>query len=155
LKKRRVVDIVEELVNPFIAKKGLELVDIEFVKEGQHRYLRVYLDKEGGLSLDDCQEASEYLSDKLDELDPIKESYFLEVSSPGIDRPLKRDKDFEKYKGEFVEAHLYHPIDGQKIIEGKLMGLKDNTIVIDRDEKGTVSIPRDKVSLVKLSINFD
>ncbi|RKD27745.1 ribosome maturation factor RimP [Caminicella sporogenes DSM 14501] len=155
MQKKRVVDIVEELIVPFTEDKNLDLVDIEFVKEGQHRYLRVYLDKEGGLSLDDCQEASEYLSKKLDELDPIKESYFLEVSSPGIDRPLKRDKDFEKYKGELVEVRLYHPMDGQKIFEGKLLGLENNKIIIDIEKKGSISIPRDKVSLVKLLINFD
>lgn len=155
MQKKRVVDIVEELLISFLEKKNLELVDTEFVKEGQHRYLRVYLDKEGGLSLDDCQQVSEFLSKKLDEIDPIKESYFLEVSSPGIDRPLKRDKDFEKYKGELVEVRLYHPINGQKIFEGKLLGLEDNKIVIDRETKGLISIPRDKIALVKLLINFD
>lgn len=153
--KKRVVDIVEEIVAQFLTKKDIELVDIEFLKEGQHRYLRIYLDKEDGISLDDCQEVSEFLSGKLDEIDPIKESYYLEVSSPGIDRPLKRDKDFKKYAGELVEARLYHPIDSQKIIEGKLVGLQDNKIIIDRVTKGIIEIPRDKVSLVKLLVNFD
>ncbi len=153
--KKRVVDLVEEIISPFIDEKKLELVDVEFIKEGQHRYLRVYLDKENGLSLDDCQEASEYLSNKLDKLDPIKESYFLEVSSPGIERPLKRDKDFEKYKGELVEARLYHPIDGQKVIEGKLMGLINGKIVILREKKGEIAIPKDKVALVKLLFSFN
>lgn len=153
--KKRVVDIVEEIVTPFLVKNNIELVDVEFIKEGQHRYLRLYLDKETGISLDDCQEVSEYLSNRLDELDPIKESYYLEVSSPGIDRPLKRDKDFEKYAGELVEARLYHPIDSQKVIEGKLIGLKNNIIIIERETKGIIDIPRDKVALVKLLVNFD
>jgi len=155
LKGKRVVDIVEELVLPFLEEKDLELVEIEFVKEGQHRYLRVYLDKEDGLSLDDCQEVSEYISAKLDELDPIKENYFLEVSSPGIERPLKKDKDFEKYKERFVEVRLYQTLNGEKIIEGKLLGLKDNKIIIEREAKGIIEIARDKVSLVKLLIDFD
>jgi len=155
LTKKRVVDIVEEIVVPFLKTKNFELFDIEFVKEGEHRYLRLYIDKENGITLDDCQEVSEFLSDKLDELDPIKESYFLEVSSPGIERPLKRSKDFEKHVGDLIEARLYHPIDGQKVIEGKLLGLKNNKILIERETKGTIEIPKDKVSLVKLLVNFD
>lgn len=155
LKKKRVVDIVEGIVLPFIKDKNLELVEVEFVKEGEHRYLRVYLDKENGLSLDDCQDVSEYLSEQLDKLDPIKENYFLEVSSPGIERPLKKEKDFKKYKGRFVEARLYHPLNGEKIIKGKLLGLKDGKIVIERKEKGIIEITRDKVALIKLLINFD
>lgn len=155
MSKKRVVDIIEEIVNPFLVEKELELVDIEFVKEGQHRYLRVYLDKENGISLDDCQEVSVYLSEKLDKLDPIKENYFLEVSSPGVERPLKKEKDFEKYEGRLVEARLYHTLNGEKVFEGKLLGLKENKIIIDRDTKGTIEIPKDKVALVKLLINFE
>lgn len=155
MKKKRVVDIVEEIISPFLVEEQLELVDIEFVKEGQHRYLRIYLDKENGLSLDDCQAVSVYLSENLDKFDPIKENYFLEVSSPGVERPLKKDKDFEKYKGRVVEARLYHTLNGEKIIEGKLVGLRENKIIIDREAKGTIEIDRDKVSLVKLLINFD
>lgn len=147
--------MVEEIVLPFLKDKNLELVEVEFVKEGQHRYLRVYLDKEEGLGLDDCQKVSEYLSEKLDKLDPVEENYFLEVSSPGIERSLKKDADFEKYKGRLVEARLYHTLNGEKIIKGKLIGLKDNVILIDREEKGNVEIARDKVALIKLSINFD
>ncbi len=152
--KKRVVDLVEELLVPILNSKSLELVDVEFIKEGQHRYLRVYLDKNEGLSLDDCQEVSEFLNKKLDDLDPIKESYFLEVSSPGIERPLKTDKDFEKFKNELVEARLYHPVDGQKIVEGNLVGLVDNTLVINTEHKGNISIPRDKIALVKLLYKF-
>ena len=155
MKKKGVVDIVEEIALPFLAEKKLELVEIEFVKEGQYRYLRVYLDKEDGLSLDDCQEVSQYLSERLDQLDPIKENYFLEVSSPGVERPLKKDKDFEKYKGRLIEARLYHTLNGEKAINGKLLGLKDNKIVIDRETKGIIEVAKDKVSLVKLLINFD
>ncbi len=155
MSKKRVVDIVEEIVKPFLNENDLELVDIEFVKEGQHRYLRVYLDKENGVSLDDCQEVSVYLSEKLDKLDPIKENYFLEVSSPGVERPLKKAKDFEKYKGKSVEARLYHTLNGEKVFEGKLLGLKENKIIIDREAKGIIEIPKDKVSLVKLLINFE
>jgi ribosome maturation factor RimP len=147
--------MVEDILLPFLKGKDLELVEVEFVKEGQHRYLRVYLDKEEGLGLDDCQQVSEYLSQKLDEVDPVEENYFLEVSSPGIERPLKKDADFQKYKGRLVEARLYHTLNGEKIIKGKLLGLQNNKIMIDREEKGNLEIPRDKVALIKLSINFD
>lgn len=155
MKKKRVVDMVEDILLLFLKGKDLELVEVEFVKEGQHRYLRVYLDKEEGLGLDDCQQVSEYLSQKLDEVDPVEENYFLEVSSPGIERPLKKDADFQKYKGRLVEARLYHTLNGEKIIKGKLLGLQNNKIMIDREEKGNLEIPRDKVALIKLSINFD
>jgi ribosome maturation factor RimP len=147
--------MVEDILLPFLKGKDLELVEVEFVKEGQHRYLRVYLDKEEGLGLDDCQQVSEYLSQKLDEVDPVEENYFLEVSSPGIERPHKKDADYQKYKGRLVEARLYHTLNGEKIIKGKLLGLQNNKIMIDREEKGNLEIPRDKVALIKLSINFD
>ncbi len=113
-KKRKVVDIVQELVEKRVAESDIELVDVEFVKEGQHRYLRVYIDKLDGVSLDDCQALSVYLNEHMDSLDPIEENYFLEVSSPGIERPLKKDSDFERFTGRLVEIRLYYPLDGQK-----------------------------------------
>ncbi|QXM06108.1 ribosome maturation factor RimP [Crassaminicella indica] len=150
--KKRVTDIVEELVVAFVEENELELVDVEFVKEGQNWFLRVYIDKPGGVTIDDCQYVSEYISEKLDELDPIEQNYYLEVSSPGLDRPLKKDKDFEKYKGRMVEVNLYQALDGKKRIEGVLAGLKDGFIVLEMDKDGELKIPREKVSKVKLSV---
>ena len=92
----------------------MNLVDVEFLKEGANWYLRVYIDKPGGIAIDDCQAVSEQLSDKLDEVDPIKQSYILEVSSPGLERPLKKDSDFERFKGEQVEVKLFQPIERKK-----------------------------------------
>lgn len=153
--KMRVVDVVERLINNFIKDKEYELVDVEFVKEGQHRYLRVYMDKEGGISLDDCKLISDYLSEKLDELDPIEENYFLEVSSPGIERPLKKDKDFIKYKGKLIQVKLYRPLDGQKLYEGILEGLKNEEVILKLDSGKAIKIPRDKIALAKLVFKFE
>ncbi len=150
--KRRIVDIVKDLVLPVIEENGFELEDIEFVKEGKEWFLRVYIDKDGGITLDDCQIVSEYLSKRLDETDPIEHHYYLEVSSPGLDRPLKTERDFEKYKGRLVEVHLYEPIDGQKLIEGELMGLKENRISLKVSGDKIIELPREKASQVRLSV---
>jgi ribosome maturation factor RimP len=152
--KKKVEDIVSELALPIISEHGFELVDVEFVKEGSNWYLRIYIDKPSGITIDDCQVVSEELSDKLDSVDPIKQSYFLEVSSPGLDRPLKKESDFVKYKGELVEVRLFKPINGKKVFEGELEGLKDNKIVIKQGETGALEFERENVSLVKKVIKF-
>ena len=122
---------IEEIVQPIVDAKNFEIVDIEYVKEAGEYYLRVYLDKEGGISLSDCEVVSRELSEILDKKDPIKDNYFLEVSSPGLDRPLKKDKDFERYKGRDVEIKLYKPMNGSKQFEGELVGLtEDNNIKV-------------------------
>lgn len=152
--KVKVEKITEELVNPILQKENFELIDIEFKKEGPHRYLRIYIDKIGGITLDDCQKVSEQLSEKLDEVDPIEDNYFLEVSSPGLDRPLKKDSDFERFQGENVEVKLYEPINNQKIFEGELIGLYNNKIKLNIENMGLIEIPREKVAITKLSIKF-
>lgn len=128
--KKRIEDVVTELVMPIVDTLSFDLVDVEFLKEGANWYLRVYIDKPGGIAIDDCQAVSEKLSDKLDEVDPIKQSYILEVSSPGLERPLKKDSDFERFKGEDIEVKLFQPLNGKKIYEGELMGLIDGKVAI-------------------------
>jgi len=152
--RQKIEDIVTEMVSPIIEKNHFELVDVEFLKEGANWYLRVYIDKEGGISIDDCQLVSEALGQELDRVDPISQHYFLEVSSPGIERPLKRDKDFIKYKGEQVEVKLFHPIDGKKIFEGKLNGLLDGKISIIESNNEILEFDREKVAIVKRTIKF-
>ena len=145
---------IEEIVQPIVDSKNFEIVDIEYVKEAGEYYLRVYLDKEGGISLSDCELVSRELSEILDQKDPIKDNYFLEVSSPGLDRPLKKDKDFERYKGRDVEIKLYKPMNGSKKFEGELVGLtEDNNIkvIIDGEE---VDFTRKEVALIRLAIKF-
>jgi len=152
--KRKIEEVISELVTPIVDKYSFDLVDIEFVKESGNWYLRVYIDKDGGITIDDCQIVSEELSDKLDEVDPIKQSYFLEVSSPGLDRPLKTDRDFERYKGELVEVKLYQPIEGKKVFEGELLGLKDEVIRIKSENDEILEFDRKKVAVVRRVIKF-
>ena len=154
-KKKRVVDVVREIAEPFCVENDMELLDVEFVKEGPYRYLRLLIDKEGGVSLDDCQLVSKALNKKLDELDPIEENYFLEVSSAGVERELKKESDFEKFKGRMVQAKLFQAIDGEKLIEGILGGLEGNIVSINRDNGSVSEIPRDKIAIIKLVVDFD
>ena len=154
MKKSEIVDRVEKMVTAITDEKGYETVDVEYVKEAGQFYLRVYIDKEGGISLNECEEVSRELSPKLDENDFIEENYYLEVSSPGIDRALKRDKEFVKYKGRDVEIKLYKAIDGVKQFEGELVGLdeENNIVVIINNEE--VKFNRKDVAIIRLAIKF-
>lgn len=152
--KKKVENIVTDIAQPIVQAYSFELVDVEFLKEGANWYLRVYIDKPGGITIDDCQAVSERLSDELDRVDPIKQSYFLEVSSPGLDRPLKKERDFEKYRGELVEVKLFEAVDGKKLYEGELVGLIDNRVVISLGQDRTVGFDKDKVASVKRTVKF-
>lgn len=152
--KNRIEGVVEDLVIPIIENENFELVDIEFKKEGPHKYLRVYIDKPEGISLDDCQRVSQQLSEKLDQVDPIDENYFLEVSSPGLDRPLKKQEDYEKFTGRDVEVKLYEPMDNKKLIEGELLGLIDSIVSVKLVNGEIVEVPIDKIALTRLAIKF-
>lgn len=152
--KRRIGDIANDLVLPVVEKHSFELVDVEYIKEGANWYLRVYIDKTGGITIDDCQIVSAELSDILDKDDPIKQSYIMEVSSPGLDRPLKKDSDFEKFKEEVVEVKVFQPIDGKKVFQGELIGLIDNEIVIKQENEQVMRFERDKVALVRKVVIF-
>lgn len=154
MKKSEIVARVEEMVTAITDEKGFETVDVEYVKEAGQFYLRVYIDKEGGISLNECEEVSRELSPKLDENDFIEENYYLEVSSPGIDRALKRDKEFVKYKGRDVEIKLYKAIDGVKQFEGELVGLdeENNIVVIINNEE--MKFNRKDVAIIRLAIRF-
>lgn len=144
--------LVEKLVTEIIKGTALELVDVEYVKE-RDWYLRVFLGKDGGIGVDDCQWVSERLEQKLDELDPIKDSYFLEVSSPGLDRPLKKAKDFARHIGDRVEVHTFAPVNGKKTLVGTLLSADDGAISLDIDGS-PMSISRDQASLVRLHVEF-
>lgn len=155
IKKKRVVDVVREIAEPFCVENDMELLDVEFVKEGPYRYLRLLIDKEGGVSLDDCSLISKALNKRLDELDPIEENYFLEVSSAGVERELKQESDFEKFKGRMVQAKLFQALDGEKMVQGTLGGLDGNTVSIIRTDDKVSEIPRDKIAIIKLVVNFE
>ena len=114
MKKQEIEQHCTELVTPIIEENGFELVDVEYVKEGSDYYLRVYADKEGGINIDDCVLISRSLEEKLDAADRMTDPYILEVSSPGLTRPLKKDKDFKRNLGKKVEVKLYRAVDGSK-----------------------------------------
>ena len=152
--KKNIATEIEKLVLPITDANGLELVDVEYVKEGGEFFLRVYIDKEGGVSLNECELVTRALNPILDEKDPIKDNYYLEVSSPGLDRPLKKDKDFVRYQGRDVEIKLYKPINGSKLHEGQLVWLtedKNIKVIIDNEE---VEFDKKDVALIRLAIKF-
>lgn len=151
--KNNIQQVISDLAKPIVEELNYELVDVEFVKEGANWYLRIYIDKTGGIGIDDCQAVSEKISDILDEKDPIEQSYYLEVSSPGLERPLKTERDFIKYKGELVELKVFQPIDGKKIFEGELVGLVDDKIIINVDGKA-IEFEKSKVAIIKRAVKF-
>lgn len=140
---------VESMMTEILQDTAFELVDVEYVKE-RDWYLRVFVDKAGGVDLDDCQNISERLSAKLDASDIIGGAYILEVSSPGIDRILKKDKDFVREAGKRVDVTLYAPLNGKKLIVGELSGRDENFLHL----KDVAPLPREKVALVRLHIDF-
>lgn len=154
MKKATLENMITEMVNPIISKYICELVDVEYVKEGPHFYLRVFIDKPGGVTIDDCQKVSEELSTLLDEKDPIEENYFLEVSSPGLDRPLKNDKDLERSIGRDIEISLYKQINGKKKYTGKLVKFDDDNIFISDEKDEEIQLKREIISKINLAIKF-
>ncbi|PBE87718.1 ribosome maturation factor RimP [Clostridioides difficile] len=152
--KKNLEATIEEIVTKITDEHGFEMVDVEYVKEAGEYYIRVYIDKEEGISLNECELVSRELSPILDEKDPIKENYFLEVSSPGLDRALKKDRDFVRYQGRDVDLKLYKPLNGCKQFEGELVGLtEDNNIKIIANGK-EMEFNRKDVAIVRLAIKF-
>ncbi len=144
----------EELVTPIIEENNFELVDVEYVKEGSNYYLRVYADKEGGIMIDDCVLISRALNEKLDEDDFIEDAYILEVSSPGLGRPLKKDKDFLRSIGDVIEIKLYKAHNGMKEFEGELISYEDETVTIVTEAEEEISFKKNEIALVRLAFDF-
>lgn len=154
-----VVETVTELVTPILEEYQFELVDIEFVKEGKSWYLRVYIDKPNGINIEECALVSDQLSEKLDncEPDPIPQAYYLEVSSPGAERPLKKERDYQRALNSYVNISLYQPIDGCKVFEGTMVELTATELTLvymDKTRERSVVIPRDKIAKARLAIKF-
>lgn len=154
MSKKEVLKTVKGICEEIALSLNYDLVDVEYIKEFGSYYLRVYIDKIGGVSLDDCQAMSEVLSEKLDEKDPISTAYYLEVSSPGLDRPLKTDKDLKRNIGKDIEISLYTAINNKKKYEGNLKDFDETNITITDDKDNTMEIPRDAISLIRLSVKF-
>ncbi len=150
--------VVEELARPLVEQSGLELVGVELVKEGANRYLRVYIDKEGGVSFDDCEAISHAVDSRLDQVMPNPPYEYFEVSSPGLERPLKRDEDFARYAGHQVAVSTYAPLDGQKLFVGQLVGLMDGSVVVrltEGKEAGReVALRRAQVATARLHVKL-
>ena len=139
---------------PIVETKGFELVDVEWVKEGANWYLRAYIDKENGITVDDCEEVSRALSDLLDEEDFISENYILEVSSPGLDRPLKKEKDFARSIGKDVEIRLYTAIDKQKEFTGTLTSYDADSVTITMEDGSERTFEKSGIALIRLAFDF-
>lgn len=152
MSKRLEVEL-EQLVQGVLSDE-FELVDVEYVKEGPYFYLRVFIDREGGLDIEDITDVTREINLVLDEKDPIQEQYFLEVSSPGLDRALKKDRDFIREKGKEVELKLYRSKDGKKQYEGRLMGLDEEGCIVVECEGKEYSFDKKEVAVVKLKVNF-
>ena len=144
----------EELLLPIMEEYSFELVDVEFVKEGSNRYLRAYIDKPGGITIDDCEAVSRRLSDLMDEKDFIEEAYILEVSSPGLGRPLKKEKDFARSLGQEVEVRCYRPIEHVKEFGGILKTYDAKTVTIQENENTDRVLERDNIALIRLAFDF-
>lgn len=143
----------EELLLPITQAQGVDIYDVEYVKEGSDWYLRAYIDKEGGVNIGDCEAVSRALSDKLDEADFIEDAYILEVSSPGLGRTLKKDKHLEKSLGEEVEVRLYKPREKCKEFTGTLKSFDAGQIVIETAEK-EMTFARKEIALIRLALDF-
>lgn len=144
----------EELILPILERMHFELVDVEYVKEGQEYYLRAFIDKPGGITIDDCVAVSREMNDLLDELDFISGAYTFEVSSPGLGRPLKKEKDFARSVGEKVEIKTYKPRDKQKEFVGILKAYDDTTVTLVTEEEQELLFERSDLALIRLALDF-
>lgn len=157
--KKKIGEYVSDWMEEFGRENPYELSRCEFVKEGSDWYLRVYVDKlegegYGTMSTDDCELVSRYLSDRLDKEDPIKQNYYLEVSSPGMDRPLLTEKDFRRFMGELIEIRLYKAENGSKTVVGKLAGYENGDITVELDKGKTMVVEAGKAAKVNLAVVF-
>ena len=154
LSKREIYEQkTEEYLTPIVEEYGFELVDVEYVKEGSNWYLRAYIDKEGGITVDDCEVVSRAFSDKLDEEDFIEEAYIMEVSSPGLGRPLKKEKDYKRSMGKELEIRTYRAIHKEKEFYGVLKAYDDDSVTIE-NEQGQQTFQKSEIALIRLAFDF-
>lgn len=151
--KKKYEERTQELLAPIAEAAGVGIYDVEYVKEGREFYLRAYIDKEGGVTIQDCERVSRALSNRLDEEDFIEDAYILEVSSPGLGRTLKKDRHLQMSMGETVEVKTYVPIDGQKEFTGALKAFDEDTVTIETEGVPRV-FARKEVARIKLALDF-
>lgn len=153
MKRIEVEQRCEALVQPILDAQSFELWDVEYVKEGSNYYLRVYADKEGGITIDDCVTISRALEEKLDAEDFISEAYILEVSSPGLGRPLKRERDFARSIGAAVDVKLYQEVNQQKEFTGILKAYDEKKVILELEDT-EMEIQRNEIALIRLAFDF-
>ena len=151
---RKYEEIAESLVTPITDSMGISVYDVEYVKEGSEHYLRIYIDKPGGVNINDCETVSRAFSEKLDEVDPIPDAYIMEVSSPGLGRTLKKDRHFEKSIGNEVDIKLFEAVDGTKEYSGVLKAFDKDTVTISTGDAEDKSFTRKGIASVRLKIDF-
>ena len=159
MKKQDIIETVEKLTEPLAQAMGYELVDVEYEKEGKEWHLRIYADKEGGFSITDCVALSRAVEEKLEQDDPIENAYHLEVSSPGLDRPLKKDKDFERNIGSLVEVRLFGPkeeVGLEREFTAELLSYDAETkqVTLRQEDERTVTLDRKEIALIRLAVIF-
>ena len=153
----KVTETVEKLITPILEELNIELVEVEFAKEGRDYFLRIFIDKENGVDIEDCGNVSERVSVVLDEVDPITHNYFLEVSSPGAERPLKKEADWIKAIGKNVYIKTYEPIENNKVFEGVLTNYDGEFVTVDMKIKTRtkqVTLPFAKIASARLAVVF-
>lgn len=150
---KRIADQIEELFLSVLDEK-YELVDVEYVKEGAFYYLRVFIDKDGGLDIDEISDITRVLNKLLDEKDPIQQQYFLEVSTPGLGRALKKERDFIRESGKEIELKLYQPVNGQKELFGVLIGLDETGNIVIQSEDEQLCLSKKDIASIKLKVDF-
>ena len=144
----------EKMLAPILEENHFELVDVEYVKEGGSWYLRAYIDKPGGITVDDCEIVNRALGDLLDQDDFIEDSYILEISSPGLGRPLKKERDFERSLGEEVEIRTYRMVNKQKEFRGILKAYDKDTVIIEMEDGEESTFDRENIALIRLAFDF-
>ncbi len=153
-KKENYEQKAEAMLEPIVSEKGFELVDVEYVKEGGTWYLRAYIDKEGGITIDDCETVSRAFSERLDQEDYIEDAYIMEVSSPGLGRPLKKEKDYARSMGKELEIRTYRAIDKQKEFYGILTAYDNNSVTIEMEDGSERTFAKNEIALIRLAFDF-
>ncbi len=151
--KRKLSELVEEMALPIVSEAGMELVDVEFVKEGGRRYLRIFIDKPGGICHEDCKYVSQEMDKLLDDKELIPYSYFLEVSSPGITRQLKKPADFIRFAGKLVNITTFAPFNGRKKFTGRIIAIRGNELAVEIDGSELL-IPFKQIASAKPKMEF-
>ena len=144
----------EELLTPILDSFGFELVDVEYVKEGSNWYLRGYIDKEGGITVEDCVDVSRIFNDKLDEADFIEDSYMMEISSPGLGRPLKKEKDYARSMGKELEIRTYRAVNREKEFYGILTAYDTDSVTIEIEDGSEMTFQKSDIALIRLAFDF-